>query len=202
DLAIVPADSDFVSVSDTGFMGPRQADGSLPNLDFMKLSAASRLVDRGVDVGLPFAGTAPDLGCYETGLPSGGTGGASGGAGGASGGAGGTSSGAGAPGMGGVPSGGASPTGGTSSSGSGSGPVSGGGGAGPSGGNPSSGGTVAGNAGASPGAGAAPVSPHEDGAATDEAGCGCATPRRSGRSLAVTLAGLLFVALRVRRRRF
>src|SRR5262245_45488796 len=77
-LNIVPANADFASVMDAGFMGPRQADGSLPNLDFMKLRVGSQLIDKGTNVGLPFAGSAPDLGCYETGLPSGGTGGGAG----------------------------------------------------------------------------------------------------------------------------
>ncbi len=67
DLAITPATSDFLSVDPTDAMGPRQADGSLPNLDFMKLSAGSHMIDKGTDVGLPFVGGAPDLGAYEYG---------------------------------------------------------------------------------------------------------------------------------------
>jgi MYXO-CTERM domain-containing protein len=70
DLNITPAAADFASVSDTGAMGPRQADGSLPNLDFMKLPAGSKMIDKGTDVGLPFAGAAPDLGAYEYGAIS------------------------------------------------------------------------------------------------------------------------------------
>ena len=72
DLNITPAASDFVSVTDTGFMGPRQADGSLPNLDFMQLGPSSRMIDQGTDVGLPFNGAAPDLGAYEAGGSAGG----------------------------------------------------------------------------------------------------------------------------------
>jgi hypothetical protein len=34
----------------------------------MHLAAGSDLIDAGVNVGIPFAGTAPDLGCFETGL--------------------------------------------------------------------------------------------------------------------------------------
>ncbi|MFL1011706.1 right-handed parallel beta-helix repeat-containing protein [Flavisericum labens] len=45
----------------------RAADGSLPNVDFMALVAGSDLIDAGVDVGLPFNGSAPDLGYLETG---------------------------------------------------------------------------------------------------------------------------------------
>jgi hypothetical protein len=37
----------------------------LPALDFLRLKAGSHLIDAGVDVGLPFNGTAPDLGAFE-----------------------------------------------------------------------------------------------------------------------------------------
>jgi hypothetical protein len=46
-------------------MAPRQADGSLPVNDFARLVAGSDLVDKGVGVGLPFTGSAPDLGAFE-----------------------------------------------------------------------------------------------------------------------------------------
>ena len=70
DLNIVPADGDFVSVSDAGFMGARQADGSLPDIDFMKLPAGSPMIDKGTNVSLPFVGSAPDLGAFEFGAVS------------------------------------------------------------------------------------------------------------------------------------
>ena len=44
---------------------PRNADGSLPTLGFLHLAAGSNLIDKGVDVGLPYSGSAPDLGAYE-----------------------------------------------------------------------------------------------------------------------------------------
>ncbi|HWA75633.1 MAG TPA: right-handed parallel beta-helix repeat-containing protein [Polyangiaceae bacterium] len=132
DLSITPAASDFASVTDTGFMGPRQADGSLPNLDFMKLRSGSKMIDKGTNVGLAYVGSAPDLGAYEFGAVTGGgaastggspsTGGApaTGGAAGApaSGGAGGVRS-SGGSNSGGMPgtSGGSQATGGTSSGG-------------------------------------------------------------------------------------
>src|SRR4029077_20715569 len=47
-------------------VAPRKADGSLPDIDFMRLVAGSHLIDAGVDVGLPFNGSAPDLGYFET----------------------------------------------------------------------------------------------------------------------------------------
>jgi hypothetical protein len=84
DLGITPSTKDFLSVTDpsltvTGrpleevspMFGPRKADGSLPDVDFLKLAPGSALIDKGVDVGLPFAGTAPDLGADERGAVTG-----------------------------------------------------------------------------------------------------------------------------------
>ncbi len=51
-----------------GMAGARNADGSLPVVSFLRLAAASALIDKGTNVGLPFSGKAPDLGCFETGL--------------------------------------------------------------------------------------------------------------------------------------
>jgi hypothetical protein len=84
--AVMLSDADFQSVATTGMDGPRQADGSLPVLPNFRLADGSELIDRGVDVGLPFAGAAPDLGAFEVGLvlPSGGSAGAGGAPGGAS----------------------------------------------------------------------------------------------------------------------
>lgn len=62
------AKSDFVSLDTTLILTPRQADGTLPVTAFMHLQASSSLIDRGADVGYAYAGTAPDLGCYEYGL--------------------------------------------------------------------------------------------------------------------------------------
>jgi MYXO-CTERM domain-containing protein len=95
DLNITPAAKDFLSITDptvggTGqalettspALGPRQADGSLPNVDFMKLAAGSAMIDKGTNVGLPYVGAAPDLGAYEYGAtggtPTGGVTGAAG----------------------------------------------------------------------------------------------------------------------------
>jgi hypothetical protein len=46
-------------------MGPRKADGSLPDLNFLKLSPNSQMIDRGVNIRLPYNGSAQDLGAYE-----------------------------------------------------------------------------------------------------------------------------------------
>ncbi len=67
DLGISETSADFASTSDTGSTGPRQADGSLPRLDFLRLKEGSPLVDKGTDVMLPYVGEAPDLGAYEYG---------------------------------------------------------------------------------------------------------------------------------------
>ncbi|MEP6654817.1 MAG: right-handed parallel beta-helix repeat-containing protein [Myxococcales bacterium] len=78
DLNITESAS-FVSTDDGGFMGPRQADGSLPILDFLKPCMSSNLIDKGAEVGLPFAGAKPDLGAYEYGAATnGGSGGRNG----------------------------------------------------------------------------------------------------------------------------
>jgi hypothetical protein len=58
--------ADFISVDTAGVRGPRKPDGSLPDITFMHLASNSQFVNRGTDVGLPYIGTAPDLGCFET----------------------------------------------------------------------------------------------------------------------------------------
>jgi parallel beta-helix repeat protein len=63
--AVIVTDADFISIDSTGLTGPRQADGSLPNSDFLRLAPGSDLIDAGADIGLPYSGSAPDLGCYE-----------------------------------------------------------------------------------------------------------------------------------------
>ena len=57
---------DFVSIDTTGVRGPRNADGSLPELNFLHLASGSDLINAGTDVGLPYNGSAPDLGAFET----------------------------------------------------------------------------------------------------------------------------------------
>jgi hypothetical protein len=46
---------------------PRKADGSLPDITTLSLAEGSDLIDGGIDVGLPYNGTAPDLGAFEYG---------------------------------------------------------------------------------------------------------------------------------------
>jgi hypothetical protein len=54
DIGLTPSESDFVSVSDAGMLGARNADGSLPVLDFMKLRESSQMIDKGEDVGIAY----------------------------------------------------------------------------------------------------------------------------------------------------
>lgn len=56
---------DFISLDDTEMLGPRKADGRLPEINFLKPAPGSKLVDAGVDVGISFAGSAPDIGPFE-----------------------------------------------------------------------------------------------------------------------------------------
>lgn len=56
---------DFLSLDINELLSPRKEDGSLPEVNFMKLSSTSNLIDAGVDVGLPFTGVAPDIGAWE-----------------------------------------------------------------------------------------------------------------------------------------
>jgi len=58
--------SDFISLDTTGVSGRRKADGTLPDLSFLKLREDSGLIDAGTDTGLPYSGNAPDLGAYES----------------------------------------------------------------------------------------------------------------------------------------
>jgi hypothetical protein len=65
-LSLTLSDAQFQSVSTSGWDAPRQADGSLPALPSLHLASNSTLIDKGVNVGLPFNGGAPDLGAFET----------------------------------------------------------------------------------------------------------------------------------------
>ena len=59
------SNADFLSVDSVGLRNPRNADGSLPSINFMKLAATSAMVDAGTNVGLAYNGAAPDLGAFE-----------------------------------------------------------------------------------------------------------------------------------------
>ncbi|MDT8402402.1 MAG: Ig-like domain-containing protein [Bacteroidales bacterium] len=65
DPAYSITDDDFVSLDTAQLSRPRKADGSLPDISFFKLREGSDLIDAGIDVGLPFYGSAPDIGYSE-----------------------------------------------------------------------------------------------------------------------------------------
>ena len=62
---IVVTANDFKSTDFTELLAPRKTDGSLPDVNFFHLTATSVLIDKGINIGLPFKGTAPDLGAFE-----------------------------------------------------------------------------------------------------------------------------------------
>lgn len=66
---IVTDAGDFLSLDTALLTAPRGPDGSLPTNNFMHLRPGSDLVDKGVDIGFPYSGAAPDLGPFETGTP-------------------------------------------------------------------------------------------------------------------------------------
>jgi len=68
DLGLSLTNSDFISVDSTGVTNVRQADGSLPIVNFMRPSSTGKLIDKGTNVGIPYSGAAPDLGCFEYGV--------------------------------------------------------------------------------------------------------------------------------------
>jgi hypothetical protein len=65
DLGLKLTDKDFQSVDEKELLQPRQKNGDLPVVRFLHPAEASPLLGRGVDVGLPFHGRAPDLGAFE-----------------------------------------------------------------------------------------------------------------------------------------
>ena len=77
DQSLSISDSDFMQVDASVPSGssatkysailaaPRKSDGSLPDIDFLKPTTSSRVLDRGTDVGLIFYGEAPDLGYWQ-----------------------------------------------------------------------------------------------------------------------------------------
>jgi len=66
----VATNGDFVTNDTSGVRGQRKPDGSLPDVEFMHLAQGSDLIDGGTDIGQPFNGNGPDLGCFESDWPS------------------------------------------------------------------------------------------------------------------------------------
>ena len=68
-LPVTVSNDDFVSLDKAQALAPRDADGRLPaTMTTARLREDSDLIDKGEDLGFPFAGTAPDLGAFEHGL--------------------------------------------------------------------------------------------------------------------------------------
>jgi MYXO-CTERM domain-containing protein len=188
DLNITPAAKDFASINDpsvsmtgvgvesSGALGPRAADGSMPAVDFLQLAAGSQMIDKGMDVGLPYVGAAPDLGAYEYGAAgTSGTAGAAGGGSGGSTGAGGTTTvgtGAGGSSTGGTGNGGARGTAGSTGS-TGQAGTSGGTGSGGTETGTTTGAGGTGGPGATGGAGSTTGQAGAGAAETSSSGCSC-----------------------------
>jgi hypothetical protein len=58
--------ADFVSIDTALLKSARKSDGSLPDINYFKLVSGSDLRNAGVNVGLPYNGSAPDLGPFES----------------------------------------------------------------------------------------------------------------------------------------
>jgi hypothetical protein len=67
---LAATNADFLSLDDAIASGARNPDGSLPISNFLRLAAGSHLINAGVNVGLSFNGSAPDLGAFEAPEPS------------------------------------------------------------------------------------------------------------------------------------
>lgn len=63
-------EADYITIDTTGVRGARKADGSLPDINFMHIkNGNTSLIDAGTILpGLLYAGSAPDLGAFETGI--------------------------------------------------------------------------------------------------------------------------------------
>jgi hypothetical protein len=64
------SESDFLSLDTSLARVTRLPDGTLPSTNFLHLAPSSGLIDSGVYIGLPYAGTAPDIGAFESGIGS------------------------------------------------------------------------------------------------------------------------------------
>lgn len=65
-LPLKIAAADFLGLDEADLVKPRQANGDLPDVPFLKLAPGSAAIDRGVETGRAFKGKAPDLGAFES----------------------------------------------------------------------------------------------------------------------------------------
>jgi hypothetical protein len=63
--SLTPTATDFVSLDTSLASAPRQSNGNLPDNGFFRLAAGSKFIDAGINVGIPFIGSAPDIGAFE-----------------------------------------------------------------------------------------------------------------------------------------
>ena len=61
------SDKDFQGLDEADLVKPRQPNGDLPDVPLLHLKPGNPAIDKGVDIGLPFHGKAPDLGAFESG---------------------------------------------------------------------------------------------------------------------------------------
>lgn len=64
-MGVTVSTDDFLSIDEALLISPRQADGSLPKVNFMRLKQGSDLINKGVNLGFPYFGAAPDFGAFE-----------------------------------------------------------------------------------------------------------------------------------------
>lgn len=57
--------NDFLSTDEALLVAARSSDGSLPVTDFLRLKSTSDLLDKGMNLGFAFNGSAPDFGAFE-----------------------------------------------------------------------------------------------------------------------------------------
>ncbi|HNX90133.1 MAG TPA: cadherin repeat domain-containing protein, partial [Paludibacteraceae bacterium] len=62
---VTVSNADFVGLDSSQLLSARQSNGNLPTITFLHLSSGSDLIDAGTNVGLPYYGTAPDMGTFE-----------------------------------------------------------------------------------------------------------------------------------------
>lgn len=62
---ITVSNTDFKSLDANLLLAARKADGSLPDNDYFRLASTSKLIDKGTNVGMPYSGSAPDIGSFE-----------------------------------------------------------------------------------------------------------------------------------------
>ena len=65
DIGVNVTESDFQNLDINQLSAPRKEDGELPDISFMHLVSGSDLIDKGMRVGIPYQGDAPDIGAFE-----------------------------------------------------------------------------------------------------------------------------------------